>query len=550
MLQRLFIQNYALIRELDLKLENGFTAITGETGSGKSILLGALGLTLGERADTHVLFEKDVKCIVEAEFDLSQHNIKSFFDSNDLDYLAITTLRREISPSGRSRAFVNDSPVQLSALREIAQQLVDLHSQHQTLLLRDEEFQLTLLDLFADHGTQLNTYQSVFLQRKAKQEELRKLKSYIKEEQIDKDYLQFQLDEIDTVKLEAGEDERVTEELGLLEHAKEIKSVLHAATAQLDTENGLIDQLNALSHQLDSISGHTKGLDELSQRLNSVRLELDDVRASMEEVDSKVEMDPERQEVLEDAVNAFQKLFSKHRLNDVKGLISLRDEIEEKLLRSESTQRELTSISEDLVLLEVKLEAKSNLLTKARNKAKKQFVNAVSSQFEELSMPNARIDISLSQSSDYHMLGNDDVNILFNANKGGALEILSNVASGGELSRLMLILKGELASARQLPTLIFDEIDTGVSGEIASQMAGKLRDLSEGRQVISITHLPQVAARAHQHYRISKSDTDERSITDVEVLDHDGRILEMAKMLSGTRVSSASVENARDLLSN
>jgi DNA repair protein RecN (Recombination protein N) len=550
MLQRLFIQNYALIRALDLKLENGFTAITGETGSGKSILLGALGLTLGERADTHVLFEKDVKCIVEAEFDLTNHNLKSFFDSNDLDYLALTTLRREISPSGRSRAFVNDSPVQLTILREIAQQLVDLHSQHQTLLLRDEDFQLSLLDLFAEHGAVLSAYQSVFFKRKAKQEELRKLKSHIKEHQIDKDYLQFQLDEIDSVKLEIGEDERVTEELGLLEHAKEIKSVLHAATSNLDSENGLLDQLNTLSHQLDSISVHSKGLQELSQRVDSVRLELDDVRSSIEDVDSKVEIDPERQEILEDAVNAFQKLFNKHRVNDVSELIALRDEIDEKLVRSKSTQQELASISEELILLETELDAKSQLLTKARNKAKTLFIDAVTSQFEELSMPNAKIEISVSQSSDYHLLGIDDVNILFNANKGGRLEILSNVASGGELSRLMLILKGELASARQLPTLIFDEIDTGVSGEIASQMAGKLRNLSEGRQVISITHLPQVAARAHQHYRITKSDTDERSITDVEVLDHDGRILEMAKMLSGTRVSSASVENARDLLSN
>ena len=445
---------------------------------------------------------------------------------------------------------MNDSPVQLTTLRLLAQQLVDLHSQHQTLLLKDEQFQLTLLDIFADHGTALSEYQQLYRELRSKQEELQKLKAYVKKNQIDKDYLQFQLEELDSVKLEAGEDAIIAEELGLLEHAQEIKSVLHEAISHLDTENGLLDQLNSLNHRLNGIASHTKGLEELSERVASLRLELDDVRGSIETIESKVELDPERQSILSDSLDTYQRLFNKHRVEDVSGLISLRTEIENNLIESTSTQASIAALSGEIDLLIAALEIKSDLLTKARQSAKKHFIQAVSSQFDSLSLHNAKLDIAISQSSDYHINGKDDVNVLFNANKGGELELLSSVASGGELSRLMLILKGELAKAKQLPTLIFDEIDTGVSGEIASQMAGKLRRLSEGRQVISITHLPQVAARAHQHYSISKSDTDERSITDVEILDNDGRILELAKMLSGTRISDASVDNAKDLLSN
>jgi DNA repair protein RecN (Recombination protein N) len=549
-LNRLYIQNYALIQELDLDLKKGFTAITGETGSGKSILLGALGLVLGERADIQVLFDKDIKCIVEAEFDVQDLELKELFKKHDLDYLPVSTLRREINPAGRSRAFVNDTPVQLSVLRIMTESLVDIHSQHQTLLLGNDTFQLELLDHFANHKKELITYNSLYSSYRAKKNELRELKIFIQENSIDKDYLEFQLQELNEIHLRSGEDDRMREELGLKEHAEEIKAVLNQAITHLSSEKGLLDQLNSLSHRILSISSHTKGLDELSARLESVRLELDDISQTAEDLESQVEVDPERQQVLNDQLDALQRLLSKHRVADVDALIQFKIEVEEKLKSADEAHAKCLALEEESKTIEALLKKSAEALSTERTKAKQRLIKEVSSYFDDLSLFNAKIDVDVSQSADYKITGYDDVNILFNANKGGRLELLTKVASGGELSRLMLILKSQLAKAKRLPTLIFDEIDTGVSGEIASQMAAMLREMSEGRQVISITHLPQVAARASQHLKISKSDTKERSITDVACLDEDGRILELAKMLSGTKVSEASVANAKDLLKN
>ena len=550
MLNRLYIQNYALIQELDLDLKKGFTAITGETGSGKSILLGALGLVLGERADIQVLFDKDIKCIVEAEFDVQDLELKELFKKHDLDYLPVSTLRREINPAGRSRAFVNDTPVQLSVLRIMTESLVDIHSQHQTLLLGNDTFQLELLDHFANHKKELITYNSLYSSYRAKKNELRELKIFIQENSIDKDYLEFQLQELNEIHLRSGEDDRMREELGLKEHAEEIKAVLNQAITHLSSEKGLLDQLNSLSHRILSISSHTKGLDELSARLESVRLELEDISQTAEDLESQVEVDPERQQVLNDQLDALQRLLSKHRVADVDALIQFKIEVEEKLKSADEAHAKCLALEEESKTIEALLKKSAEALSTERTKAKQRLIKEVSSYFDDLSLFNAKIDVDVSQSADYKITGYDDVNILFNANKGGRLELLTKVASGGELSRLMLILKSQLAKAKRLPTFIFDEIDTGVSGEIASQMAAMLREMSEGRQVISITHLPQVAARASQHLKISKSDTKERSITDVACLDEDGRILELAKMLSGTKVSEASVANAKDLLKN
>jgi DNA repair protein RecN (Recombination protein N) len=549
-LTRLFIQNYALIKELDLHLEQGFTAITGETGSGKSILLGALGIALGERADTHILFDKEVKCIVEAEFELKGMGLQTFFKEADIDHLERSTFRREINTSGRSRAFVNDTPVSLQTLKGLAQQLVDVHSQHQTLLLRDEDFQLQLLDLFAQHGSTLPEYQTTFESYRSKQVTLSNLKRSIRSAGIDKDYLQFQLDELSELDLTPGEDERVREELGLLEHADEIRTVLSQAIARLQDESGLLDQLNSLSHEIDGIAGHTKGLEELAQRIDSTRLELDDIARSIEDIESNVESDPEKKEILAEQVDAYQRLMSKHRVADMSELIALKQDIESRLIKADSARQELDTLEQEIAALEDRLKGLAEHLTAHRKEAIPRFIQTVSKELKGLSLTNGRVDISISQLTDYQIHGFDEVNILFSANKGGQLEVLHKVASGGELSRLMLILKQQMAKIKGLPTLIFDEIDTGVSGEIASQMAEALRSLSKGRQVIAITHLPQVAGRAQHHLRISKSDTAERSITHVEALNDDGRILELAKMLSGKKVSEASVANAKELLKN
>ena len=550
MLRKLFIQNYALIKELDLDLRQGFTAITGETGSGKSILLGALGIALGERADTHVLFDKELKCIVEAEFSLGKMQLQDAFKAADIDYLPHSTFRREINTSGRSRAFINDTPVSLQTLKSMAGSLVDVHSQHQTLLLRDEDFQLQLLDLFAEHGNSLENYQAHYQDYRAKLQQLAELKRSISTAGIDKDYLQFQIDELNQLDLIPGEFARVKEELGLLEHSDEIRAVLNQSISRLQNERGLLDQLNSLSHEIDAIAGRTKGLEELAKRIDSTRLELDDISQSIEQIESSIESDPEKKEMLAERLDEFQRLLTKHRAEDVEGLIALKNDIEERLLRADSAQKELDDLDQEIAQLEQSLKSLSETLTANRNLAKQRFIAEVSKELSGLSLPNGKVDISISQTSDYHRFGLDELNVLFNANKGGALEPLHKVASGGELSRLMLILKQQMAKIKGLPTLIFDEIDTGVSGEIASQMAGALRTLSQDRQVIAITHLPQVAGLANHHLKISKSDTEDRSVTHVEMLNDDGRILELAKMLSGTEISDASVANAKELLKN
>lgn len=550
MLQRIHIQNYALIKELNLQLKPGFTAITGETGSGKSILLGALGLVLGERADTHVLFDKNVKCIVEVELNLEKADLEQLFKSFDLDYAHLSSFRREINTSGRSRAFINDTPVPLTTIKRITDELIDIHSQHQTLLLRDVSFQLELLDLFAEHGTGLTDYQETFHDYRSAQEELRKLKQDIQTKGIDKDYLLFQLNELSESELSPGQDDSLREELGLMEHAEEIKSVLAESNVRLSTEQGIMDRIHDLSTGIDRISGHTKGLEELSSRLNSVRLELEDISQSISETEANIEFDQERQQILSEQLDVLQHLLSKHRCSSVESLIELKAEIEERLVMADTAESRVKDLEKKVRTIYGKLETAAKDLSSNRKKAIPRFVKEVSKSFKNLSLENAKVNVNISHSTDFHMFGADDINILFNANKGGALEELHKVASGGELSRLMLILKKQMAASKGLPTLIFDEIDTGVSGEIASQMAGVLREMSGDRQVISITHLPQVAARANHHLRISKSDTDERSITDVEWLDDDGRIIELAKMLSGTQVSEASVANARDLLKN
>ncbi|NND95641.1 MAG: DNA repair protein RecN [Flavobacteriales bacterium] len=550
MLKKLYIQNYALIKELDLDLKTGFTAITGETGSGKSILLGALGIALGERADTTVLFDKDIKCIVEAEFDISNLALEPEFNEADIDHANSSIFRREISTSGRSRAFINDTPVSLHTLKSMSTKLIDIHSQHQTLLLRDEGFQLELLDIFSDHEEVLEEYQTVYTEFQSKVKQHKQLKEDIQKNGIDKDYLEFQLNELEEINLEVGEDERLKEELGLLENVEEIKSVLNQAIDQMQSERGILDQLNSLSQSIEKIASHTKGLEEISSRVESVRLELDDVHTSIESIESSVELDPERQIILAEKLDALQHIMNKHRVSDMTELILLKKDMESRLENADSALVNIRQLETDIEVLKQQMNALSVVLTENRKNAKKQFIDKVSSRFKNLSLPNAEVDINISQSADYHYFGIDEINILFNANKGGNLEGLHKVASGGELSRLMLILKQQLAQSKELPTLIFDEIDSGVSGETASQMAAVLRDLSKECQVIAITHLPQVAGRSNHHLKISKSDTETRSITDITWLDDDGRIVELAKMLSGTKISEASVANAKDLLKN
>lgn len=550
MLTRLHIKNYALIEALDVSFDTGFTAITGETGSGKSILLGALKLVLGERADTHVLFDKSSKCIVEVSFDISALKLEETFSRLDLDYLDETSFRREISPNGRSRAFVNDTPVSLTNLRAISTKLIDIHSQHQTLLLGDEDIQLELLDTFSDNAKMLKAYAELFAEYEKTTQEISELRGYIKSNSIDKDYLLFQLDELSGLDLSAGEDGRVKEELSIQLHAEEIAQTLRAGNMSIEAESGLLDQLHDLSHKLNGISDYSQGLSELQERVSSLRIELEDISSTMADIASQSDVNPERKATLEARLDEYMRLFTKHGVQNVEGLAALKVDISQRLERAETSASQLAELHERAEKLHTKLSTQANQISASREKGKAKFVKRVSKRFADLNMPNAEIDVKLSQADQLHAKGIDHVEFLFNANKGGHLEVLSKVASGGELSRLMLLLKHEMAQAKHMPSLIFDEIDSGVSGEVASKMAGLLREMAADRQVISITHIPQVAARAMQHYRVSKSDGAERSITDLQVLDEDGRLLELAKMLSGTAVSEASVANARELMSN
>ena len=549
MLQTLHIENYALIRRTDIRIDGGFVAITGETGAGKSIMLGALGLLLGQRADTAVLAEKDKKCVVEATFDVAGLGLEGLFDEADVDYDDRLILRREILPSAKSRAFVNDTPVQLPLLKQIGTRIIDIHSQHQTLTLADSGYRLALLDTLAG-GKELAAYRDAYREYAALKHELEELTTTEAENRKEQDYLQFQFNELDEARLSADEQQELEQESQLLAHAEAVREGLATAAAMLDddTEQAVLARLRQAKSALARVADYHKEAAELLARLDSSLIELDDINRGLQSASEGVTYSPERQQQVDDRLALIYRLEKKHGVEDVAALIALRDELDTRLQAISTLDSRIEALMERVDKAFAKVQEAAGKLTKARRSAGDMLAKGILPTLHELGMPEARFSVELTPTTTYGAHGHDSVAFLFNANKGAELRDLAKVASGGELSRLMLAVKSMHTSRTLLPTIIFDEIDTGVSGDIAGAVGRIMCRMAERMQVVAITHLPQIAAKAGQHLKVYKATDSERTVSSIKELASDERITEVAVMLSSDPPTAAALQTAKELM--
>jgi len=549
MLESLKINNYALIQELDISFEKGFSTLTGETGAGKSILLGALGLALGKRADINSLRNNEKKCVIEACFNIGDFNLKSVFSTLDIDYEDTTIIRREITPSGKSRSFINDTPVNLNDLKTLSERLIDIHSQHENLALNNSLFQMSVLDAISKNSSTLNLYKKTYNQFNKLKKELLQLEEKANLASSEADYIQFQFNQLNDIKLENINQEELEQELELLNHAEDIQLNLSSAFSLL-TNNDInaIDQLKQAKQSFEKIQEFYPEAKELVQRINSCIIELQDISSETETGAESIEYNPERVIVLKEQLDKLYSLFQKHQVESIAELIRLRNSLEESILEDESYAVNIEKIKVALKIEENKLEDLSKQLTESREKAISKLINNITTLLSELGIPNAVFNIELTPTQDFTPSGKNHICFLFSANKSHAPQNLSKVASGGEISRLMLSIKYILSQSVALPTIIFDEIDTGVSGEIAHKMANIMQNMSGNMQVISITHLPQIAAKGQSHYRVYKHDVNSHTETKITKLDNNQRINEVAKMLSGEDITQQAIENAKSLI--
>jgi len=549
MLVKLFVQNYALIRDLDVELENGLTIITGETGAGKSILLGALSLILGSRADTSVLLEKNEKCIVEGTFRIENYDLADFFTVNELDYEPVTIIRREINPAGKSRGFINDTPVTINLLKELGDRLIDIHSQHQTLMLRDNSFQLGVIDSFAGTTALLEKYRQVWHNFRTLKKELDDAIETAGRNKADLEYFQFQLEQLDAAKLVEGEQEELEKEQELLAHAEEIKLGLSNASSLFSSESSsILTMISDAKLNLSKIKDFLPGGGELVQRTESSYIEINDLAREIERLAISIEADPHRLAEVNDRLDAIYSLLQKHRLKDLNELIKRREEIRIKvksLVTSDERMTELeTMVSNETRLLRTYCEEISEKRRSVLHEVEKKIPDIL----KQLGMPNARFSISLTRLKDFTSSGTDYADFLFSANKQIRPENLEKIASGGELSRVMLSLKSLLTKNNNLPTIIFDEIDSGVSGETADKVGQILAGMGKYMQVVNITHLPQVASRGTRHYHVFKDDSGDSTVTKIRLLSYEERIIEVARLLSGSEITTTAIRNAKELL--
>lgn len=551
MLKHLTIKNYALIESLESDFFDGFSVMTGETGAGKSIILGALSLILGQRADLQALKDKQNKCVVEGVFNTAGRNFKNFFLTHNLDYdPAMTILRREILPSGKSRAFVNDTPVSLVQLRELAGSLVDLHSQNSAALLQSPAFQLGVLDNFCKNGDRLATYKKLYREFRQKVNELESLRDQEQQAAAEQDFIRFQYEELDNAKLVAGEQEEVEQELGVLEHAGEIKTRLVNVLALMEEEHGLKELFGDIIAEFKPLKNYSAELAELYSRIESTYLEMSDVSGELSRIDDRVEVNPERAEELNERLNLIYHLEQKHRVKGVDELLRLKSDYQEKLGRFDSLGDEIKKAEKQVAAMKNELSKLAGELSKVRAGKKSDLENKLTEIVTWLGMPDATVKINLEKSETLSETGSDRMTLMFSANKGMQIQEMAKVASGGELSRLMLAIKSQIAANNLVSTIIFDEIDSGVSGEVAGKMAGIMQQLGGNIQVISITHLPQIAARGRHHYLVTKESNDQTTTTSIRKLTQDERITEIAKMLSDTTVSSSAIRTAEELMKN
>jgi DNA repair protein RecN (Recombination protein N) len=550
MLKRLTISNYALIRQLDIPFFSGFSTITGETGAGKSIMLDALGLVLGNRADTRVLWDKEIKCCVEATFLIGGYGLEPVFAALDLDYDDETLFRREINPAGKSRAFINDTPVQLHLLKDLGSRLINIHSQHEILVLNNREFQLAMLDSFAGHEADVVAYQQVFTAQKNKKAELEQLKSIHAEQLARFDYESFLFQELTDAHLDALDIVAIREEHQLLEHAEEIRNTLFQLFALFNEQPAdFLSTLKTTSATLERIGAGTN-LAGMIQRLQSLYLEAEDLARDIEAAKERVFVDPQQLEVLEDKINYLNQLLLKHRVNDLSELIGIRNEIDLRLQHQNLTSDAILRCEKELFLLEEEVLKKGRSLSARRREVVKPLSDHLTGILALLGMADAVIDFRLDEADHPMADGLDKVTLLFSANHGSAPDLISRIASGGELSRLMLAVKSVLSTRKLIPAIIFDEIDAGVSGEIAGKTGHLMRKMGETMQVIAITHLPQIASKGAWQYKASKGIEKGRTISEVRLLSADDRPYEIAKMLSDTEPTAESLANAKQLLAS
>lgn len=551
MLKHLTIKNYALIESLESDFFDGFSVMTGETGAGKSIILGALSLILGQRADLQALKDKHNKCVVEGVFNTAGRNFEDFFRNNNLDYdSAMTILRREILPSGKSRAFINDTPVSLVQLRELAGSLVDLHSQNSATLLQSPAFQLGVLDNFCKNGERLAKYKKLYREFRQKVNEMESLRDQEQQAAAEQDFIRFQYEELDKARLVAGEQDDVEQELGVLVHAGEIKTRLVNVLALMEEEHGLKELFGDILAEFKPLKNYSAELAELYSRIESNYLEMSDVSEELSRIDDRVEVSPERAEELNERLNLIYHLEQKHRVKGVEELIRLKDDYREKLGRFESLGDEIAKAEKQVATMRTELSGLAGELSKVRAAKKSDLENKLTEIVTWLGMPDATVKIDLGKSETLTETGADRMTLMFSANKGMQIQEMARVASGGELSRLMLAIKSQIAVNNLVSTIIFDEIDSGVSGEVAGKMAGIMQQLGGNIQVISITHLPQIAARGRHHYQVTKESNESTTTTSIRKLTQDERITEIAKMLSDTTVSSSAIQTAEELMKN
>ena len=549
MLKQLYIKNYALIDLLDIELYPGFSVITGETGAGKSIILGAIGLLLGQRADSKSIKAGAEKCIIEAHFDLSRYQMEAFFKENEIEMDAEDTIiRREITPT-KSRAFINDTPVSLSMLKELGEQLVDVHSQHQNLLLQKQDFQLNVVDIIAQDSKEFESYQQSFSKLSSLYSQLRQLKDDIEHNRQNQDFLQFQYEELENAHLTSGEQEELEQQSETMEHAEDIKTALYEADNALYSEQaGAVSQVRTAQNALNGISTVLPKAGELAERLESCRIELKDIADEVSSLLEDTDFDPSELDRIHDRLDRIYELEKKYHAETVEELISQRDELKQKLNNIENSDEALNELEAKCQQLKANCQKQADALTKLRQKAGKEIEQQLRQRLIPLGMPNVRFEVHITK-GELGKNGQDTVSFLFSANTSTPLQPVAQVASGGEIARVMLSLKAMISGAVKLPTIIFDEIDTGVSGKIAEKMADIMQEMGQTeRQVISITHLPQIASKGTHHYRVSKSETPQGTISKMQQLSQDERISEIAQMLSGSDVSEAAIQNAKQLL--
>lgn len=549
MLKHLAISNYALIDSLSMTFDDGFSVITGETGAGKSILLGALGFVLGDRSDSSIMLDETKKCAVEATFVVDNERFKPFFEANDLDIEEELILRRELTPTKKSRAFINDTPVTAQQLKELGNQLVDIHSQHDSLLLNNADFQLGIIDNADDNNALLNEYQGVYHQYVALRNELKSLREMAQKNVAENDFLAFQLDELMKANLQDGEYEEVSQRLELLENAEEVKTLLAQSTNLLqDSEISILDQLNELKADIEHLRKYIPQAEQYLERIDSTKIELKDIAQDLDNLQDSTQFDAASLSELQERFDILQRLMLKHHVNDFNELLKIRDDLQQKVNAFSNIDEQILKKEQDLKKCEKELSQIADNLSDRRKKTKVPFEKSVTEIIRQLKMPYGVFDVEISKTTDFTSNGRDNVRFLFSANKGIAPDDMSRVASGGELSRLMLAIKAVAAENAYIPTLIFDEIDTGVSGEVASKLGDIMQKMGENLQIVSITHLPQIASKAKNHFFVYKDESEQKTHSCIRQLSHDERVTEIAKMLSNDKITPEAIRAAEVIL--